>query len=75
MKQGWCSFFAHRKLRQLPQELASPAAELDTLMASHSLADGQYHIQVVEVYQLLCLAAAFGLNYPEFPDCCLCTET
>lgn len=44
---------------------------LDAPVAADPVADGQYHIQIVEVYQSLCLADAIGLNYPEFPDCCL----
>jgi hypothetical protein len=60
MKQGWGSFAVLWNLGNSRRR---------------SVAHGQNHTQFVEVYQSLYLAAAFGLNYPEFPDCCLRTET
>jgi len=60
---------------QLPQALASPAAELNAPVTAHAVANGQNHLPPMEVHKQLYLADAIGLNYPEFPDCCLLTET
>jgi len=39
-----------------------PSGETERPMASHPIAYGEDHVQVVEVHQPLNLAAAFGLN-------------